>query len=613
MRFEGAAPVLRRPRVEIRTLNDIFFKNVREIQNPRAFQRKVAGKYQAVSSVEFGTMASYAALALQKLGLRPGDRAALLAENRLEWAVSDFGILLSAAVNVPIYPTLLPEQILYILQNSGAKFVLCSTQEQVEKILQIRHNLEDLKEIVLMDGESTEPGVMSFQDLLSLGEAQYEDQKDAFEELALSVEADQVCSFIYTSGTTGDPKGVMLTHGNIVSNINASKSLIECDSSDVSLSFLPLSHIFERMAGYYFMLDAGASIAYAESIETVPQNLLEVHPTIMISVPRLYEKMYARILDTALSGSSIKKNLFFWAKRTGERWAELDIEKKAVSGGLRFFYKIAAKLVFSKLQTKTGGSLRFFVSGGAPLNADIAKFFYAAGLPILEGYGLTETSPVISANFLHDMRLGTVGKTLPGIEVKIADDGEILTRGPNVMKGYYRNEEATRESISPDGWFATGDIGEFDKDGFLKITDRKKDLIVTAGGKNIAPQPIENKFKTDKFISECVLIGDRRSYVTALLVPNYENLLKYARENEILFTSQAGLVAEPLIRQMYQDRVDEFNERLSSFEQIKKFAILDHELSLEGGELTPTLKVKRNRVEASYQEIIDSLYEESRS
>ncbi|MBC8366730.1 long-chain fatty acid--CoA ligase [bacterium] len=598
--------------MEVRTLNDIFFRATRENKNPKAFQRKVHGNYQGISAETFERQAIQAALGLQKLGLRPGDRVALIAHNRYEWALSDFGILLSAGINVPIYPTLLPEQILYIIQNSGSNLVICSDNEMLQKVLQIRHQLEDLREIILMDGSPDEAGVMSFEQLLELGESQYEDRKDALEELALSVQPDQACSFIYTSGTTGDPKGVILRHGNIVSNVKGAFGKFPIGGGEDScLSFLPLSHIFERMAGYYFMLYADVSIAYAESIDTVPQNLIEVRPSIMVSVPRLYEKMYARILDAALSGSFIKKQLFFWAKKKGEQWAEKAINGEEISGGLNFAYGIAAKLVFSKLKTRTGGRLKFFVSGGAPLNSEIAKFFYAAGLPILEGYGLTETSPVITANTLEEIRLGSVGKPFPDVEVKIAEDGEIFTRGPHVMQGYYKDEEATRAALGSDGWFATGDVGAIDNDGFLSILDRKKDIIVTAGGKNIAPQPIENRFKMDKFLSECVLIGDKRNFISALLVPNFENLLRYAKEHDIIYTSLTGLVADPRIRNLYQRRVDKYNAELARFEQVKQFALLDKEMTIDGGELTPSMKVKRNKIEERYKELIDSLYEEA--
>jgi len=595
--------------MEVQTLNQLFFRVTRRHKNPAAFQRKIQGSYVGISAERFEKQAFQCALGLQELDCRPGDRVALISHNRYEWALADYGILLSAAINVPIYPTLLPEQMLYIIQNSGARIIICSDREILAKLLLIRHRLEDLREIIVMDETKDEAGVMSFDQLLDLGAAQYEERKESLESLALSVKPEQPSSITYTSGTTGDPKGVVLSHGNIISNVLGADGRFPIGDGDTCLSFLPLSHILERTAGYYFMLYANVSIAYAESIDTVPQNLIEVRPSIMVSVPRLYEKMYARILDAAIAGGLIKKNLFFWAKKTGEHWAEKAIRHQEIPNRLRCAYAVASKLVFSKVKARTGGRMKLFVSGGAPLSPEIAKFFYAAGLPILEGYGLTETSPIITANTLEEIRLGTVGKAFPDVEIRIAEDGEILTRGPHVMQGYYENEEATRAAIDPDGWFATGDVGSLDSDGFLAILDRKKDIIVTAGGKNIAPQPIENRFKMDKFLSECVLIGDKRKYIVALLLPNFENLLRYAKEHDILYTSVSGLVSDPRIVDLYQRRVDKYNAQLARFEQVKRFHLLDHEMTIDGGELTPSMKVKRNKIEERYREQIDSLYE----
>ena len=589
--------------MEIRTLNDIFFHATRNVRNPKAFQRKVQGRYQAVSAEQFGRSSIQAALGLESIGMKAGDRVGLLSTNRLEWAIGDYGILLNGGINVPVYPTLLAEQIQYILANSECRFIFCEDESQAEKILSVRHRLPDLRKVILFEGSVEDRDVMSLSELLDQGEAQRESGEEALIASAKAVEPDRPCSFIYTSGTTGQPKGVVLSHWNIVSNVLTSLKIFSMGTEDAALSFLPLSHIFERMAGYYSMFYAGCSIAYAESIDTVPQNLTEVRPTLMVAVPRLYEKMYARILDTAVSGSFIKKNIFFWAKNTGERWAELTIDGQPIPKHLEIAYGIASKLVFSKLQARTGGRLKFFISGGAPLAPEIAKFFYAAGLIIMEGYGLTETSPVITCNCFDYYKLGSVGKTVPGVEVRIADDGEILTRGPNVMQGYYKDEEATRAVLDEDGWFATGDIGELDAEGFLRITDRKKDLLVTAAGKNVAPQPIENMVKTDKFISECVVIGDRKPFIAALIVPNFEYLVKYAKRHDIIYTSMKGLVNEPRVQDLMRRRIEGFNERLARYEQIKKFSILDHEL-------TPSLKVRRRKVLEIYADHVSTIYPE---
>ncbi|MCP4549134.1 MAG: long-chain fatty acid--CoA ligase [bacterium] len=597
-----------------RTLNDIFFHATRDLCSERAFQRKIAGTYESISAAKFETMAFELGLGLRKLGLVHGDRVAILSLNRLEWAAADYGILLNGGVNVPIYQTLLAEQILYILENSGTRFIFTSDPLQTAKIIAVRDRLPKLEKIIQFEGAIDREDVISLVDLATAGRENITADSISLEEAARSVEPDDTCSIIYTSGTTGQPKGVVLTHGNIVSIVVPGLRRFHVDTRDSVLSFLPLSHIFERTVGYYVMLQAGASIAYAESIDTVPQNLQEVRPTIMVAVPRLYEKMYARILDAALAGGFIKKNLFFWAKRVGERWAEMTLAGKPIPRPLAHMYKFCAKVVFSKVKERTGGHLRYFISGGAPLAVDIARFFYAAGLPIYEGYGLTETSPVITANNEVDgLRLGTVGKTLDNIEVKIAEDGEILTRGPNVMREYYANEQATREVLDDEGWLATGDIGELSKDGWLKITDRKKDIIVTAGGKNIAPQSIENLFKTDKFISECLVIGDRQPFISALIVPNFEYVVKYAVRHNIIYTSMIGLLKEPQLIDLYRRRVEKHNARLARFEQVKKFRIIDHELTQEDGHLTPSLKVKRKVVLKMKADLVADIYPEDTS
>jgi long-chain acyl-CoA synthetase len=402
----------------------------------------------------------------------------------------------------------------------------------------------------------------------------------------------------------------MLSHDNIFSNVEASRKAIPLDGTDTGLSFLPLSHIFERMAGHYLMFATGTSIAYAESIDTVAANMVEVRPTLVLSVPRLYEKMFARILETALTGGFLKKKIFFWARGVADRWATEKLSGKEPGGLLAKQYAIAQKLVFSKLKARTGGRLRYFVSGGAPLSPDINKFFYAAGLEILEGYGLTETSPVIAVNTPANFRIGTVGKLVDGAEVRIAEDGEILTRGPNVMKGYYNKPEATREAIEPDGWFHTGDIGELN-DGFLSITDRKKDIIVTAGGKKVAPQPLENKVKTNKYVAQAVMLGDKRKFPSMLIVPNFDQLERWATRNNIIWTDRAQLLRMPTIQAKIEREVNKELAGTAHFEMPKKIGLLEHDFSIERGELTPTQKVKRRAIDKQYKALIDSLYDEA--
>ena len=429
-----------------------------------------------------------------------------------------------------------------------------------------------------------------------------------FEREALRVRPEDEASLIYTSGTTGVPKGVILTHGNFLSNILGVAEVIVFDHKDTVLSFLPLSHVLERMVTFTYIYK-GCTIAYAESIETVGQNLLEIRPQIMVSVPRVFEKIYAKVMDTVLAGSGLKRKIFFWAAGVGRAYGALRIAGARVPAGLALRRAVAHRLVFSKIIAKTGGRVRFFVSGGAPLSKDIAEFFYALGLVVLEGYGLTETAPVLTANTFEAIRFGTVGKPIPGVEIRIAPDGEILARGPNVMKGYYKKEAETREVFDGD-WFRTGDIGRFDEDGFLVITDRKKDLIVTSGGKNVAPQPIENLLKTIPSVATAVVVGDRRRFVAALVVPDFAKLEDHARSAGIPFADRAALVRDPRVVAFVMSEVDRVTTGLAPYERVKKIALLDRDFEIERDEITPSLKVKRAIVADRYKDVIDGLYAE---
>ncbi|HMF87555.1 MAG TPA: long-chain fatty acid--CoA ligase, partial [Gemmatimonadaceae bacterium] len=598
------------PRPAPGTLTKLFFDAVSKFNRPDALQVKVAGAYKPISHSEVADRVRHAARGLSSLGVRRGDRVGILSENRPEWAIADFACLTAGLTDVPIYPTLPADQIAYILKDSGAVAIFVSNKEQAEKIRQIRSQVPALKTVIGFDDV---PGLanMSMADLEKCGaEGETSGSIATYREDALLVKPDDLATIIYTSGTTGEPKGVMLSHDNIYSNVEASRKAIPFEGKDVGLSFLPLSHIFERMAGHYMMFATGTSIAYAESIDTVAANMGEVRPTLVLSVPRLYEKMYARILETALTGGFLKKKIFFWARGVADRWATEKLSGKEPGGLLGVQYGIAQKLVFSKLKTRTGGRLRYFVSGGAPLSPDINKFFYAAGLEILEGYGLTETSPVIAVNTPDNFRIGTVGKPIDGVEVMIAGDGEIMTRGPHVMKGYYNKPEATRESIEPDGWFHTGDIGEL-RDGFLAITDRKKDIIVTAGGKNIAPQPLENKVKTNKYVAQAVMLGDKRKFPSMLIVPNFDQLERWAKERNIIWTDRAQLLRMPTIQAKMEQEVNQELAGAAHFELPKKIGLIEHDFSIEKGELTPTQKVKRRAIDKNYKKLIDSLYDEA--
>ena len=590
------------------TLAQIFFDAVDRFDRPDALQSKVNGAYQPMSHRTLATRVHHIGLALRALGIERGARVGILSENRPEWAIADYACLTSCLVDVPVYPTLPAEQIVYILKDAGVVALFVSTDVQAAKVAQIRPGLPALRHVIGF-GDKVWPGVdMTFADLEARGAAAAASVSlERYRQEALTAKPDDLATLIYTSGTTGEPKGVMLTHDNFHSNVVVCAELLPF-RDDVALSFLPLSHVFERM-GDYLMLACGISIAYAESIDTVPTNMQEVRPTVMMSVPRLYEKMYARVLENALAGGQIKKRIFFWARSVADKWADETLAGRTPGGLLGFAYRVAQKLVFSKLKARTGGRMRYFVSGGAPLAPEINKFFYAAGLTILEGYGLTETSPVIAVNTPKHFRIGTVGRPIPGVEVTIAPDGEILTRGPHVMKGYYNKPDATREAIDAEGWFHTGDIGEL-RDGFLAITDRKKDIIVTAGGKNIAPQPIENMIKTNKYVSQAVVLGDKRRFPIVLVVPNFEQLEKWAKIKNLLWTDRRQLIRLPLVQAKMEKEVLRKLSGLASFETPKKVGLLETDFSIESGELTPSHKVKRRVIEKRYADRVDRLYGE---
>ncbi len=590
------------------TLPKLFFSAVERHDKPDALQYKVNGVYEAISSRAVSDRVRRVALGLGALGVQAGDRVAIFSENRPEWAITDYACVTHGFTDVPLYPNLPPEQAAYILRDCGAVAIFVSDTQQAAKIAQVRDHCPQLRTVISF-ATSRDAGVdHTLAELEANGAAIDDDaHRKAYRAHADAVKPDDVATIIYTSGTTGEPKGVMLTHDNLYSNVMAAANAIPFEVADTALSFLPLSHIFERMAGHYLMFHGGCSIAYAESMDTVPTDLQLVRPTLVLSVPRLYEKMYARVLENALSGGIVKKNIFFWARSVAEEWADERLAGMHPSGLLAIKYRIAQKLVFSKLQARTGGRLRYFVSGGAPLAPEINKFFYAAGLVILEGYGLTETSPVIGVNTPDAFRIGTVGRAVPGVEISIAPDGEILTRGPHVMKGYYNKPDATADAIDADGWFHTGDIGEL-RDGYLAITDRKKDLIVTAGGKKIAPQPIENLIKTNKYVSQAVMIGDKRKFPAVLIVPNWDQVEKYASYKNIIWTDRAQLLEMPTIQAKMDKEVRSKLGGLAKFETPKKIALLEHDFSIERGELTPTLKVKRRVIDKTYRNVIDGLY-----
>jgi long-chain acyl-CoA synthetase len=587
--------------MSIRTLSELFEAAVRH-DKPDCLQHKVNGRYVPISTREFATRVRRLAKALEVAGIRHGDRVAQMAENGPHWPTIDFAALALGAVHVPIYPTLLPEGAAYVARDSGARILFVQGAERLQGMLAVRDQMPSVERIVAIDGGSELPGVTPFEELLATGAGVTDEEFSAWIRRA---KPEDLATLIYTSGTTGDPKGVMLSHGNITSNVIASCAALAIQPGWTALSFLPLAHSFERTVAYiYFHL--GVSIAYAESVQAVAQNLGEVRPNVFVSVPRVYEKVMARAYENARAAGGLKHAIFHWAVKVGREHVADRLAEKPPTLRLR----IADKLVFSKIRARLGGRFEMAASGGAPLGRDVAEFFWGAGVRIFEGYGLTETSPVLTVNRPKRVKLGTVGPAIDGIELRIAEDGEILSRGPNTMQGYFGKPEATAEVIDRDGWFHTGDIGHVDEDGFLVITDRKKELIVNAYGKNIAPAPIENSLKASRWISQAVVVGDRRQFLSALVVPDFEALRPWATGQGIS-GDNASLIANARVRDLVAAEIAKVNEHLARYEQIRSWELLPAELTLEGGELTPTLKVKRRVIHVKYKDVLDRLYAEA--
>ncbi len=596
--------------VQFETLTQMFDNITKRFMDDKrpAYLRKVKGEWIGLSYKEYREHVKNFSLGLLDLGVKKGDNVALISENRVEWPISDLSILSIGAITVPIYPSLTAKQMEYILVNSDSKYLIISNQFQLNKINKIRENLPFLEKIIVMNEKiESEENVSRFSEILEAGKEYDKKNQGLFEELLKRTKPDDVATIIYTSGTTGEPKGVELTHKNFVFDIKAVASITEVNHKDISLSFLPLCHVFERMAGNYFVFGCGATISYADSIDTVAENLLEIKPTVMTTVPRLFERIYTKIQRSIDNSSETRRKIFKLAIRTGRKYAVAK-KKGLISLSLTIKHRIAENLVFKKIRERTGGRLRFFVSGGAALPKEIGEFFEAIGLKILEGYGLTETSPVISINRINSYKYGSAGLPLPGLEVKIANDGEILTRGDHVMKGYYKNEKSTKEVIDDEGWFHTGDIGHMDPENFVMITDRKKNLFVSSGGKNIAPQPIENMFLSSKYIDQFVLIGDRRQFLSALIVPDFNAIKEYADMNRISYSDVKDLTSNEEIYNMIDQDISTIQSELANYEKVRRFVLLEKPLSLEEGEITPSLKIKRKVIEQKYSDIIENMY-----
>jgi long-chain acyl-CoA synthetase len=586
------------------TLIQLFINAVQTYRKPAQFMRRVGDVWESIPADRALSDVQQLALGLSALHIGHGDRVGVLSENRYEWVLSDLATLSLGAVTVPIYPTLTGDQCAYMLRDAGVKVLFVSSAAQLVKIHGVLDQMPKLETIITMDS-APQDGAKStpFSEILKRGAEPRRSDGTIWAEHVRAVSPEDLATIIYTSGTTGEPKGAMLTHSNIASNVEASLKVMKLRPDDTCLSFLPLCHIFERMGGLYAMLQGGVTIAYAQSPETVAADAIEVRPTVLTGVPRFYEKVHARVMEAATKFPPIRRGMFDWGLGLGRKMAAATFAGTKPGGMTAFQAGIADRLVFSKIRARVGGRLRFCVSGGAPLNADVMTFFYAIGIPVYEGYGLTETSPVICLTPAELPKPGKVGPPIPGVEVKIGDEGEILTRGPHVMKGYFNNPEATGRAIR-DGWFHTGDIGELDSDGYLKITDRLKEIIVLAAGKKVAPQPIENKLKSSEWITEAVLIGDRRSYITCLIVPDFAKIATVAPGAE-----PKALLEHEKVRAAIQSAVDGANASLARFEQIKYFALLDQELSQDAGELTPSLKIKRRVVDQNYAARIEAMYE----
>ncbi len=589
------------------TIPDLFLRSAVEYDLSDALNFKKDGEWRSISSRTVAERAGSIALGLYSLGLRKGDRAAILGANSPEWTLADAGCQFAGVVDVPIYTTLTPDAVRYIIDDSEARVFFIQDRAAYERIRPAIEDCGSLNHFVFFDGDPDDPAMLSLSELEARGAELHNESPGLLDEILEGVGPDDIATLIYTSGTTGEPKGVMLTHANLTSNVHGASEKYSFVDGDISLSVLPLSHVFER-TGMYVYVRYGMRVYYAESIEKVPENLKEVRPTIFIGVPRIFEKVFKRArLKAALSGR-VNEMIFDWAIDVAKEYAVATSDGQAPPISLAAKHRIADVVVFSKLRDFFGGRLRFCITGGAALPDEIYLIFTGAGISIMQGYGLTETSPVVSSNNPTAVRVGTVGRPIRNVKVRIAADGEIEVSGPGVMQGYYHKEAETKAAFTEDGWFRTGDIGELDQDGFLKITDRKKELFKTSGGKYIAPSLIEQMIRSSRFVSQAVLVGDGRKFPAALIVPNFEMLESYARLKELEISSPEEFCKHPRIINLFTRQIEAATSSLAQFEKVKAFALLENELTVESGDLTPTLKVKRRVVDEKYRALIDELY-----
>ncbi|MDH7553575.1 MAG: long-chain fatty acid--CoA ligase [Spirochaetota bacterium] len=600
--------------MEEKTINQVFENRAKKYGQRIAIEKKLKGRWESASWEDYYKRAAYVGLALHDMGLKKGDRVSLLSENRLEWLYTDMGVLGAGGCIVPIYPTLIDEEVEYIVSHSESKFLVVENNLQLQKGLYTAKRYPGLQKIIVIDmnGVGANPLVMSFAELLEKGKKLYDANPGKFKELADAVTPDDLATIVYTSGTTGVPKGAMITHQNIMAVVMALHKIEPhyAYDTDQTVPFLPLSHVFERIAGHFYGMYVGITASYAESLDTILQDIQEKRPTVVLAVPRVLEKVYQRIISQVQEQSPFKQKVFYWGQKVGNKISTLREQKKKPGLLLKLKYKIAYAIIFKKLQNALGGRVRWMTASGAPTAREIILFFNSAGIMVIEGYGMTECCAPATMSNIADYRIGTVGRPLPGVDIKIADDGEILIKGDNVFKGYWKMPEETKESFTPDGYFMSGDIGVFDDAGFLMITDRKKDLIITSGGKNVAPQKIENLIKSDPLFTQAIVIGDKRKYLTALVNISQEQAEHVAREKGISFTSFNDLLENEQFQKVVEEHIEKCNQKLARYETVKKVGIIRNEFSKETGELTATLKVKRKIVQEKYKSIIDSLYEE---
>jgi len=603
----GADAAPDQPGGEPRTLPELFRQVTTSHPDKVGFRFKRGGRWVDVTWSEQRAAVGRIAKSLLALGLEKGDRVSILSGTRLEWVQCDSAIVNVGAVTVGIYQTNLAPDCAFILEHSDSRLVFVENDEQLQKVLSVRSELPELRDIVVFDGEGDgSPGVLGWPAFLTRGD----DVPDArLDEAAEQIAPDDLASLVYTSGTTGVPKGAMITHRNLVFSAVAANQSLHVEPHFTTLLFLPLAHVFARMLIYMCQLGA-LCIAFAEELTKVPDNLKEIRPHFIASVPRIYEKIHEKVVTTATEAGGLKRKLFEWAVEIGRQAARLQLAHERVPAWLRVRRAIADRLVLHKVGDLFGGRIIWAVSGAAPLNVQTNEFFHACGVTVIQGLGMTENTSLSNCNRVNNNKLATVGPAVPGMEMKIGEDGEVLFRSPNVMKGYFKDPAATAEAIDADGWLHSGDIGEIDEDGFLTITDRKKDLIITAGGKNVAPQRIEKTLMTSRFISQVVACGDRRKFIAALITLDAENIRKWADEHGVGATDVAELARDPKVRQLIEDEVAERNRELASFESVKKFRILPQELTIESGDLTPTMKIRRKVVYEKYGDLVEAMYSE---